>query len=121
MKKLQISVIFVMLAFFMAFAASPISGTLARKIDDGSSVIVDFIFTNNGTKTIKAFDCVLKFYVQEEMIYEIKLGGVKNHSGAPTATDESFFFRASLPVTNQGLVNASIEQINLVVDVTKTY
>ena len=100
----------------------PISGTLESKTVSGNVIAADFLFVNNGAKTISTFDCVLKFYYQERKIYEITLPGVKNQAGgAPIGRNESIRFRAGLPVIDQNLVNARVEQIDLIVEVTKTY
>jgi len=97
----------------------PISGILTGKRVDNNIIIADFVFTNNGSKTIASFDSVLKFYHQGKKIYEIALPNVRNASGAAIGRGESINFRAGLPVTDQNLVNAGIETIDLIVEVTK--
>jgi hypothetical protein len=97
----------------------PISGILTNKSVNNNVIIADFVFTNVGSKTITSFDSVLKFYHKGRKIYEIALPGVKNPTGAAFGRNESINFRAGLPVTDQNLVNASVDELDLIVEVTK--
>ncbi|MDR0304896.1 MAG: hypothetical protein LBH98_09075 [Chitinispirillales bacterium] len=98
----------------------PISGILNNKsVSENKFIIADLVFSNNGSKTVSAFDCMLKFYVQGRKIYEIALPNVKNPTNSAFGRNESINFRAGLPITDQNLVNAPVESIDLVVEVTK--
>jgi len=97
----------------------PISGVLTSKSVSSNVIVADFVFSNNGSRTISTFDSVLKFYVQGRKIYEITLPNVKNPTGSAFGRDETIRFRAGLPITDQNLVNAPVEAIDLVVEVTK--
>lgn len=97
----------------------PVSGVLNNKSISNNVIVADFIFVNNGSRTINSFDCILKFYVKERKIYEIALPNVRNMAGAATGRNESINFRAGLPITDQNLVNAPAESIDLIVEVTK--
>lgn len=98
----------------------PISGVLTNKSVNGNVIVADLVFTNNGSKTITSFDCMLKFYYQGNKIYEISLPGVKNQAGGTAfGRQESINFRAGLPVTDQNLVNAGVDMVDMIVEVTK--
>jgi hypothetical protein len=97
----------------------PISGILQNKSVSGNVVVADFVFVNNGSKKVTLFDSELKFYYKEKLIYKISLPNVKNPAGSAFGRNESINFRAGLPITDQNLVNASVESIDLIVEVTK--
>jgi hypothetical protein len=92
---------------------------LTNKRVENNVIIADLVFTNNGSKRVTSFDSVLKFYIQGRKIYEISLPGVRNPAGSDFGRNESINFRAGLPVTDQNLVNAPVESIDLIVEVTK--
>jgi hypothetical protein len=95
----------------------PISGVLNNKKVEGNVIIADFVFTNNGSRRVTSFDAVAKFYWKGNKIYEIPLPTIRNQAGF--GRGESINFRAGLPVTDQNLVNASLNDIDLVLEVTK--
>jgi|GEM_PF-2369043 len=97
----------------------PVSGVLTAKEVQNNVIVADFIFSNNGSRTISSFDSILKFYVQGRKIYEIKLPNVRNQTGAAFSRNETIRFRAGLPITDQNLVNAPVGAIDLVVEVTR--
>jgi hypothetical protein len=98
----------------------PISGVLVNKKVEGTMIVADLYFTNNGSKPVSSFECVLKFYSKGDKIYEIKLSDVKNHSGFPFGENETIPFRAALPImTDNNLANAPVDALILLVEVTK--
>jgi len=96
----------------------PISGVLNNKRVENNVIIADLVFTNNGSRRITSFDSVLRFYFQGNKIYEIQLPNVRNPVGAAFGRNESINFRAGLPITDQNLVNAPVDSIDLLVEVT---
>ena len=99
----------------------PMSGVLTNKSVqnvNGTNVIVsDFVFTNNGSRRVTSFDAMLRFYWQGNRIYEIQLNNVRNPAGA-VGRGGTINHRAGLPIIDQNLVNATVESIDLVVEIT---
>ena len=94
----------------------PISGVMTGKRVENNVIISDFVFTNHGSRRVTEFDAMARFYWQGNKIYEIQLPTIRSQAGF--SRGETLNFRAGLPVIDQNLVNAAVESIDMVVEIT---
>jgi len=86
-------------------------------------IVTDFSFTNMGSRTITAVDVIVRFFFQENLIFETPIPNVRQSGNAAVARNGSFAFRSGMAITaqTQQLLNMRPEQIDLVVEVTRIH